>query len=80
MTDPDDYDTTEKIVQTSHGYELTVKHKRGTGTRDQDSVKMAYESESIPAGAELGQIVHDVTATMADLRAHQPDEDGDADE
>lgn len=46
MSEQDDYDTTEKVEQTEHGFRLTIESTRGTGTRDQDKVKVEGKAET----------------------------------
>lgn len=75
MTDESDYDTTEKVERTDRGYRLTVESTRGTGTRDQDSVKLEARTEDHPEQADIEAMIHDVAYIMNQRRAHQPDGD-----
>lgn len=71
-------DVHEEVEHTKTGVELTLESKRGTGTRDQDSVKMKVrgktmaEVESQRADARE-MVITEITA----LRANQPDEEDD---
>jgi len=68
-----DYGTTEKVERTDKGYRLTVESTRGTGTRDQDTVKAEIRSEEQPSSPEIAQLKHDVRHLMNERRAHRPD-------
>jgi hypothetical protein len=72
MTDQE-YDTTEKVERTDKGYRLTVESTRGTGTRDQDTVKAELRTEERPLPAERAALEAHVRGIMNDRRAHQPD-------
>ena len=67
-----EYDATEKVEHTEHGYKLTVTSTRGTGTRDQDKVKAEARTETL---AELKNQRSDITAlvrgTMEERREHR---------
>jgi len=71
----DEYDTKEKLERTDTGYRLTVESKRGTGTRDQDTVKVEYRSEDIPEFRTREELTDQVKQRMNELRENQPDED-----
>lgn len=75
-----DYDTTEKVVRTDEGFRVSVKSKRGTGTRDQDEVSMEYRTETQPTPDEIENMNKWVTKLMDERRAHKPDEETDDDE
>lgn len=75
-----DYDTTEKVERTDVGFRLTVESTRGTGTRDQDKVKAEMRRETAPTLYEASKLNDWVEELMDERRAHQPDEDGEADE
>lgn len=72
-----DYDTTRKVEETEIGYRTTIKSKRGTGTRDQDEVRVEARTETYPDPTLLRRMEDDVTMLMNDRRAHDPDGDGD---
>lgn len=68
-------DTTEKIERTDVGYRLTVSSTRGTGTRDQDSVKLEARTETLEEVLlEREAITEAVGSIMDERREHQPDE------
>jgi len=70
-----DYDTTEKVERTDVGFRLTVDSTRGTGTRDQDSVKAEARAETLlELQNQRGALSAMVARTMDERRAHQPDE------
>jgi len=78
MTDNDNFDTTEKLERTDKGFRLTVESTRGTGTRDQDKVKVEQRTEEMPDPHMIDDITAQVKATMSDLRDFDPDaEDND---
>jgi len=77
MSDESDYDTTEKIERTDTGYRVTVESTRGTGTRDQDKVKVEARTEDEPGSDMLESLANKVRFVMSKRRAHQPDGDGD---
>jgi len=72
----DKYDTTEKVEETERGYRLKITSTRGTGTRDEDTVKVEARTET---KAELEdqreELVGNVVSTMRELRMVQPDTD-----
>lgn len=72
-----DYDTTEKLERTDVGFRLSVESTRGTGTRDEDKVKAELRTEEPPTIDRALRMASNVQDVMTDLRAHQPDEDGD---
>jgi hypothetical protein len=55
------------------GFSCTIKSKRGTGTRDQDEVKMSIETEERPTTDQLENFTKHVEHVMALRRADQPD-------
>lgn len=75
MTDNEHTNTT--VEETRTGWHVEVESKRGTGTRDQDKVRVEYWSEDEPAALMLERITEKVKRTMDDRRAHQPDAEGD---
>jgi hypothetical protein len=71
MTEPD---TTEKVEQTETGYRLTIKSKRGTGTRDQDEVSITGKTETLAKLMEQREAMRTaVIVEMKQQRLHQPD-------
>lgn len=67
-------DTTEQIEQTETGYRLTVKSKRGTETRDEDTVTVSAKTETLEQLEDESPRVHATVSAMMDNRkAHQPD-------
>lgn len=80
MTDTDNsqrdlaqYDTTEKIDHTKHGFELTVQSTRGTGTRDSDKVTMVAKTETFPDKDLRNQVHEAVITELRMLRDFDPD-------
>jgi len=65
--------TTKRVEQTEHGYQVTIESKRGTGTRDQDKVRMQARTEGYPDSNMLLKMERDVTDLMEERRQHQPD-------
>lgn len=70
-----DYDTTEKVERTDTGYRLTVESTRGTGTRDQDKVKLEARTEEPPARRDIDLLCGTVEEVMNRRREHTPDEE-----
>lgn len=67
-------DPTEKIEETETGYRLTIKSKRGTGTRDEDTVSVTAKTETYDQlHDEASKLEGVVKASMNNRRAHQPD-------
>lgn len=75
MTDENDYDRREKVVKTEQGFEVEINHRRGTDTRDDDTVRMTWKMERKPPRAAFEDLTRDVKATMGQLR--ETDDDGD---
>ena len=73
MSDTNDYDTTEKVEETEHGFTLYVESTRGTGTRDQDKVSMTAKTETYPDEIVRNKVASDVEELMNRRRAHQTD-------
>lgn len=78
MSNESDYDTTEKVERTDTGYRVTVESTRGTGTRDQDKVKVEQRSETRPSESDVEGLITAVRDIMNARRAHQPDGENDA--
>lgn len=72
-----EYDTTEKLERTDHGYRLTVESTRGNGTRDQDKVKAELRTETHPSEETIIRVCEDVKQVMEFRRGHDPDGDDD---
>lgn len=72
-----DYDTQKKVEETDVGYRATIKSKRGTGTRDQDEVRIESRTETYPDPTLLTKMEDDVRQLMDARRSHDPDGDGD---
>ena len=70
---PDEYDTTQRVERSDTGFELRVESTRGTGTRDQDTVRAELKQESVPTEAEVATVTDRVEQAMDERRAHQPD-------
>lgn len=74
----DEHDTKELVEETRTGYRLMVESTRGTGTRDEDTVKAELRTETIEElEQKRPQLLKDVYDAMEDRRRHQPDEEDD---
>lgn len=69
----EDYDTTEKVEEFEKGFRLTVKCTRGTGTRDEDTVKAELRTEEMPTADKAAAVNREVRQQIMDLREFQPD-------
>lgn len=68
-------DTTEKVERTDTGYRLTIESTRGTGTRDQDKVKLEARTETLEKlNRQRSAIRTVVQVEMDQRRLHHPDE------
>lgn len=67
---PQDYETTEKVERTDVGFRLTVESTRGTGTRDQDKVKMEARTEGFPDDDTRRRMRDAVKEEMEERRLH----------
>lgn len=74
MTDENDYDRREKVVETERGFEVEISHRRGTDTRDDDTVRMTWKMEQKPPQDAFMDLTRDVKATMGQLRETDDDE------
>lgn len=75
----DEPDTTEKIVKRTEGVRVEVTSKRGTGTRDQDTVEAyAYYDTVNEAMENSDKLTKVVKERMKEAR--KVDEDGTVDE
>jgi hypothetical protein len=73
MTEPD---TTEKVETTETGYRMTIKSKRGTGTRDQDEVSITAKTETLEKLNEQRTALRTaVKVEMEQRRLHHPDKE-----
>lgn len=73
-----DYDTTEKVEQTTTGYTFKVRSQRGTAVRDDDSVSATAHYESMDElQRERDELTTATIEELNRLRSNQPDEDGD---
>jgi hypothetical protein len=70
-------DTVERHEHVDIGFSCTIKSKRGTGTRDQDEVKMSIEMEERPSQEQLENFTRHVENVMGMRRSDQPDGEGD---
>lgn len=67
----------EEVEHTKTGVTLKIESKRGTGTRDQDTVKTEVKGKTIEeVEAQREQARKMVIEEMNALRANQPDEGG----
>lgn len=73
MSEESEYDTTEKVEETEHGFRLSVTSTRGTGTRDQDKVSMTAKTETYPDATVREKVCRDVIDAMNTVRQNQPD-------
>lgn len=74
VKDDDDVPVTHHTIQTDTGFELHVRSKRGTGTRDEDKVSMTVNKGTLEEIAAVHDSVIDtVKDTMRELRDYDPD-------
>lgn len=67
----------ETVEQVETGYRVEIKHKRGTGTRDEDTVSAVAKTESLDQLREERNTLRTIVVEeMERLREHQPDADG----
>jgi len=72
-------DTTE-ITERKDGVTMSIEIKRGTGTRDQDTVYVKGHYDSVKEAQESWSDLHGLAAAQAEAaRRVQPDEEGDGD-
>lgn len=66
-------DTIRRISESAHPIKLTTKIKRGTGTRDQDVIKVDVSGDD-PAEtvADLNEVLEELEGTEQTLRSTQP--------
>jgi hypothetical protein len=69
--------TREMVEETRTGYHVEIESKRGTGTRDQDKVRVELWSETEPKSGELARLSTKAEKLMNERREHQPDAEGD---
>lgn len=72
-----DYDTTEKVERTDKGFRLTVESTRGTGPRDQDTVKAQLRTEKIPNASQVRKLRTYAETEMEVRRKHLTGEEED---
>jgi hypothetical protein len=72
----DNANTRETVEETRTGYHVEVESKRGTGTRDQDKVRVECWTETEPEAEELARLSLKAEKLMNERRAHQPDTEG----
>jgi len=72
-----DDDTRQTVEETRTGYHVEIESKRGTGTRDQDKVRVELWSEERPGIDMLNELHRDVMQVMNRRRNHQPDAEDD---
>jgi hypothetical protein len=71
----DDSGVVTRTVKTDTGFRLSVEQTRGSGTRNEDTVKMSAKTRTYDEVAELRPaLVAQTTETMNELRANQPDD------
>jgi hypothetical protein len=64
----------ETVEEIERGYRIEIKHKRGTGTRDQDTITAEAKTESLDElREERTELRSTVIEEMERLREHQPD-------
>lgn len=68
MSEENDYDRKEKVVQTEQSFSVSVKQTRGTDVRDQDEVDMSWKMERKPPREALDDLASDIIAVMSRLR------------
>jgi len=72
-------DTTE-ITERKDGVTMSIEIKRGTGTRDQDTVYVKAHYESVKEAQESWSDLHGLAAAQAEAaRQVQPDDEADGD-
>ena len=71
-----DAQLTDRIERTDVGVSLTVKLKRGTGTRDQDTITAKVKATTLEEAREdMDELRAYVRALADDVRAIQPVEE-----
>jgi len=66
----------EKVEHTKYGVTLSLESKRGTGTRDQDTVKATVRAETMDELDNQRRTAREmVIEEMNTLRTNQPDQD-----
>jgi hypothetical protein len=77
----DEYDTTEKVEQTETGFRLVIESTRGTGTRDQDKVKVEGKAETWEKlNSHRTAMRTAVEVEMNQRRMHKPDKESEEQE
>jgi len=68
--------TTHRVNESADKIKLTTKIKRGTGTRDQDEIKVKVKGDDPgEVVTKLNETVNRLTGTAENLRNTQPNED-----
>jgi len=76
MSDDEEFDHREEVVQTERGFTLSINHKRGTAVRDEDTVNVDWKLDRLPPEDALAGLAQDVVETMESLRkANEVDDD-----
>lgn len=66
----------ETVERVETGYRLRIESTRGTGTRNEDTVRAEARTETLDElDAERARLRTVVIEEMAQLRSHQPDTD-----
>lgn len=74
----DDFDPDKSIEKMSKGVVLKLKAKRGTGTRDQDTVVGKVKDETVgKAKAKSDELADAMKERLDDLRQMNPERDSD---
>jgi len=69
----DDAETVENVAS---GVSITAKLKRGSGTRDQDEIKIKAKGTTAEEAVEnMDAVLDEAEEWAADLREVQPDDD-----
>jgi len=73
-----DYDKNLNVNEAADKITVTTKVKRGTGNRDQDTIKVKIKGDDPQEAVEkLNEVVSRLHNTSEDLRAMQPGESDD---
>ena len=68
-------DVRRQINESANPIKLTTKIKRGTGTRDQDVIKVDVSGDDpVKTVAELNKVLEELEGTEQTLRSTQPEE------
>jgi hypothetical protein len=73
-SDSTSYDTVERVDEYENGVRLHIRSKRGTGTRDEDTVSGELHADSVDElEASRAALREQVVTTLNELRNNQPD-------